>query len=251
MAEMNYDSMWIATPCSCEHCGWQGMGRDLNEGFDWVLDASPMSCPSCGQLLKTLSTLEFEKGLGHPGGQAATLLQAATFAAGKHRFQRRKDADKSPYINHPLAVSTLLAMEAGVVDTATLCATLLHDTIEDTDTTPEELEKAFGPEIQCLVEEVTDDKALPKGERKKLQLENAAGTSYKARLVKLADKICNLRDLNSAPPANWTTERKREYFDWAKSVVDRIRGTHAALESLFDTAFENRPKDDHAELAEV
>ena len=161
IARMNYDDQWIVTRHVCEHCNWQGMGRDLNMGHAWVLDASPMSCPNCGHNLVTLSPEEFSGGSTQTGGQAASLLQAATFAADKHRLARRSDAEQSPYINHPLAVSTLLAMEAGVVDTATLCTALLHDTIEDTDTTADELEGEFGPEVRHLVEEVTDNKVLP------------------------------------------------------------------------------------------
>ena len=170
-----------------------------------------------------------------------TLIRVAAFAAHKHRNQRRKDADASPYINHPLALARVLAVEGGVSDLATLCAALLHDTIEDTDTTAAELVKEFGAEIAALVEEVTDDKALPKGERKRMQVEHAAHISDKAKRVKLADKISNLRDVAQTPPADWTIERRREYFDWAKSVVDRLRGVDVVLEATFDRAYNARP----------
>jgi guanosine-3',5'-bis(diphosphate) 3'-pyrophosphohydrolase len=171
----------------------------------------------------------------------ALILKAASFAAEKHRMQRRKDADASPYINHPLALTSLLAHEGGITDTATLCAALLHDTIEDTETSAEELEREFGQEIRSLVEEVTDDKKLSKPERKRLQVEHAMRASYKARLVKLADKICNLRDIATAPPTKWELDRKREYFDWAKAVVDGLRGAHPKLEALFEEAYKLRP----------
>ncbi len=164
------------------------------------------------------------------------LLRAATFAAEKHRDQRRKDARASPYINHPLALADLLAAH-GVADVDVLCAALLHDTIEDTDTTPDELRAAFGDRIESIVAEVTDDKNLPKDVRKQLQIEHAAGATPGARLVKLADKICNLRDLRIAPPHGWAAQRKREYFEWARRVVDEIRGTHAGLEAEFDRAY--------------
>ncbi|MGH9907570.1 MAG: HD domain-containing protein, partial [Pyrinomonadaceae bacterium] len=143
----------------------------------------------------------------------ALILKAASFAAERHRMQRRKDADASPYINHPLALASLLAHEGGITDTATLCGALLHDTIEDTKTSAEELEREFGWEIRSLVEEVTDDKKLSKPERTRLQVEHAMRASHKARLVKLADKICNLRDIANTPPAKWDLSRKREYFD--------------------------------------
>ena len=169
------------------------------------------------------------------------ILRVASFAALKHRNQRRKDADASPYINHPLGLACVLADEAGVTDTATLCAALLHDTIEDTDTTGEELEREFGAEIRALVQEVTDDKSLPKGERKRAQVAHAAHISDKAKRVKLADKICNLRDVASTPPADWPLDRRREYFDWAKSVIDKLRGVDAELEAVFDNTYQLRP----------
>lgn len=171
------------------------------------------------------------------------LLNALSFAAHKHRDQRRKDDHGSPYINHPIAVARVLCEEASVSDPRILCAALLHDTVEDTDTSPEELEAEFGPDIRDVVMEVTDDKRLPKTERKRLQIERAAGVSHAAKLIKLADKICNLRDVVDAPPVNWELERRQAYFDWARKVVERVRGTHAGLESLFDAAYLRRPRD--------
>jgi guanosine-3',5'-bis(diphosphate) 3'-pyrophosphohydrolase len=169
------------------------------------------------------------------------LLRALAFAAHKHRDQRRKDAEASPYINHPIALAEVLAEEGGVEDVEVLAAALLHDTIEDTDTTAEELRAAFGERIAGVVLEVTDDKSLDKAERKRLQIVHAAGLSSEAKLVKLADKICNLRDVAERPPAKWDLERRREYFDWARRVVDRLRGAHARLEAAFDSAYLKRP----------
>ena len=169
------------------------------------------------------------------------ILRAASFAAHKHRNQRRKDVDASPYINHPLGLARVLAEEGGITDPATICAALLHDTVEDTDTTQEELESEFGAEIRALVQEVTDDKSLPKVERKRAQVEHAAHISDKAKRVKLADKICNLRDVASTPPVNWPLDRRREYFDWAKSVIDNLRGVDTRLEGVFDAVYQLRP----------
>lgn len=169
------------------------------------------------------------------------ILRAAAFAARKHRDQRRKDVEASPYINHPLELARVLAEVGGVSDAATLCAALLHDTIEDTATTHEELMREFGPEIALLVGEVTDDKALPKAERKRLQVEHAATISEKAKRVKLADKLCNITDVTRSPPADWSLQRRREYFDWAKAVIDRLRGVDATLEAAFDAAYVARP----------
>jgi len=176
-----------------------------------------------------------------PEDAIASILRAAAFAAERHRDQRRKGKDASPYINHPLALARLLADECGEHDPKVLVAALLHDTVEDTATTLVEVEQLFGAEVAAIVREVTDDKSLPKAERKRLQVERAAHASRAARLVKLADKICNLRDLSSAPPTDWTRERLREYFDWAKAVVDRIRGTHPQLEALFDQEYLRKP----------
>ena len=158
------------------------------------------------------------------------LITALAFAADKHKNQRRKDAEASPYINHPIALANLLLNEAGVEDQRVLIAAVLHDTIEDTDTTEQELVKHFGKDVADIVLEVTDDKALPKAERKRLQIEHAAHISRRAKLVKLADKICNLRDIAASPPADWSIQRKQEYFDWAKTVVDGLRGVHPGLE---------------------
>jgi guanosine-3',5'-bis(diphosphate) 3'-pyrophosphohydrolase len=169
------------------------------------------------------------------------VLAASAFAAHKHRDQRRKGAEASPYINHPIAAANVLANEAGILDPITLAASLLHDTIEDTGTTVAEIIHAFGPEVAAVVAEVTDDKSLPKQERKRLQIEHAGGLSARAKLVKLADKICNLRDLGRSPPLDWSLERRREYFDWTKLVIDQLRGANAKLEALFDAEFARRP----------
>jgi GTP diphosphokinase / guanosine-3',5'-bis(diphosphate) 3'-diphosphatase len=169
------------------------------------------------------------------------LLRALSFASEKHRNQRRKDAEAQPYINHPIAVASTLLLEGGVTDLEVLCGALLHDTIEDTGTRPDELEAQFGPSICHLVLEVTDDKRLPAAERKRLQVEHAPHVSDKAKLVKLADKICNLRDLASSPPTSWSLERRQEYFDWAKRVVDGIRSVNGPLAAAFDAAYARRP----------
>ena len=169
------------------------------------------------------------------------LLRALAFAAHKHRDQRRKDRAASPYINHPIALANVLAREGRVADIDTLCAALLHDTVEDTRTTYEELKSMFGARIARTVLEVTDNKRLRRHTRKRLQVEHAPSLSRSAKLVKLADKISNLRDVAERAPANWDLARRREYFDWAKRVVDGLRGAHPPLEAAFDAAFARRP----------
>lgn len=168
------------------------------------------------------------------------VLSAASFAAERHRDQRRKGKDASPYINHPLALASLLA-GSGERDPTVLMAALLHDTVEDTATSFEDLERAFGTEVTDIVREVTDDKTLPRAERKRLQIEHAAHLSRPAKLVKLADKICNLHDMVVSPPTGWSLERRREYFEWAKAVVDPMRGVSAELEALFDREYRRKP----------
>ena len=167
---------------------------------------------------------------------ATLLLRAAAFAARQHRDQRRKNGDV-PYVNHPIAVAASIASEGGVTDPATLAAALLHDTIEDTGTTHAELVTAFGREVADVVAEVTDDKTLPKVERKRHQVEHARGISPCARLVKLADKLDNLRDIRRAPPAGWSQLLVRGYFCWAHAVVEALGPANAGLWQALQDVF--------------
>ena len=169
------------------------------------------------------------------------VLSAAEFAARKHRDQRRKDQGASPYINHPITVADLLVRHGAVDDPRVIAAALLHDTIEDTETSYEELRGRFGATVADIVVEVTDVAWLKKHTRKRLHISRAARATQGAKLVKLADKIANLRDTIARPPTDWTAERKREYFDWAKSVVDQMRGVNPRLERYFDRLYRLRP----------
>jgi guanosine-3',5'-bis(diphosphate) 3'-pyrophosphohydrolase len=165
---------------------------------------------------------------------AQNLLKALEFAAEKHRDQRRKGVEASPYINHPIQVAQVLATFGQVDDLTTLMAAILHDTIEDTDTTKADLDKLFGNDVGEVVSEVTDDKSLPKQERKRRQVEHTPHLSDRARQIKIADKICNVRDIGSRPPADWNDERRKEYFDWARAVIGGCRGVNRGLEDYFD-----------------
>ncbi len=167
-------------------------------------------------------------------------VKAIKFASDKHRYQQRKDSPPSPYINHPIALANVLANEGGVTDLEVLCAAVLHDTIEDTKTTREELAAAFGEGIAEIVVEVTDDKTLGKKERKDRQVSHAPHLSRQAKLVKLADKISNLRDILEFPPSHWPTSDKHQYFDWAGQVIDGLRGVHPGLEAIFDNLARRR-----------
>jgi guanosine-3',5'-bis(diphosphate) 3'-pyrophosphohydrolase len=170
------------------------------------------------------------------------IFEALSFAAHKHRDQRRKDPSASPYINHPITLANILWREGQVHEPTVICAALLHDTVEDTETTRAELAEHFGERIAAIVMEVTDDTTLEKAERKRLQIVHAAHLSREARLVKLADKIANVRDVACSPPAGWTLQRRQEYFDWAREVVDALRGIHPRLEQRFDEAYLLRPR---------
>jgi guanosine-3',5'-bis(diphosphate) 3'-pyrophosphohydrolase len=170
-----------------------------------------------------------------------TFIKALAFAADKHRNQRRKDAEASPYINHPIALADVLANEGGVTDISVLCAAMLHDTIEDTETSEQELRERFGEKVTSIVLEVTDNKSLLPPVRKQLQIDHASYLSNEAKLVKLADKICNLRDILASPPEDWSLERKRNYFDWAKQVADQIGDASKKLNKAFDEVYAKRP----------
>ncbi len=170
----------------------------------------------------------------------ALILKALTFAAEKHRHQRQDDVAASPYINHPIALVNLLT-KVGIENSKIICAALLHDTLEDTNTTYAELKTHFGKKISDIVWEVSDDKSLTDAERRRIQVAHANTASKGAKLVKLADKTCNLRDIIYSPPVGWDIQLQRAYFDWAKEVVDVIRGANKKLEKAFDKAYASRP----------
>ena len=172
-----------------------------------------------------------------PAAPVQRILGAAMFAAEKHAAQKRKGAAAEPYINHLIEVAQLVASSSESLDTNLVMAAFLHDTIEDTGTTAEELERVFGSDIATLVVEMTDDKSLPKEVRKALQVENAPHKSVRAQVIKLADKISNLRSILASPPATWSHERKREYFAWAQHVVGALSEPNPVLKAEFDKTY--------------
>ncbi len=162
------------------------------------------------------------------------ILKALQFAARKHRDQRRKGSQHPPYINHPIDVTETLWRVGEVRDVVTLLAALLHDTIEDTATSPEEIRELFGEDVLSVVLEVTDDKSLPKAERKRLQVVNAPHKSPRARQIKLADKISNVTEIANDPPDDWSLARRIEYLDWTEQVISGLRGQNPRLEAHYD-----------------
>src|SRR5688572_3085653 len=169
-----------------------------------------------------------------PAFDLIRVARAVDFAARKHRDQRRKGANAEPYFNHLADVARMVAEATAGRDPIVVLGALLHDTIEDTATTAQELEAEFGAEVSRLVVEVTDDRQLPKAERKRLQVQNAPHKSDRAKMIKIADKTSNLRAITDTPPTHWDLARKREYFEWAARVVAGCRGVNAWLEERFD-----------------
>lgn len=169
------------------------------------------------------------------------LIRALDYAARQHTTQRRKDAAQTPYINHPIELIKVLAVEAGISDIDVLVAAVLHDTVEDTSTEEGDLRRLFGDRITDIVMEVTDDQSLRNDVRKRLQVERAPKKTPEAAMVKFADKISNLRDVATNPPPSWTLDRRRAYFDWAKAVVDGLPPVNEKLRVLFDAAYARKP----------
>ena len=171
------------------------------------------------------------------GASVRRILRAARFAAEKHAQQRRKGENAEPYFNHLLEVAELIAASSRELDVELMMAAFLHDTVEDTGVTLQELEQRFGKDVADLVAEVTDDKSLPKETRKQLQVEHTPHKSPRAQTLKLADKISNLRAIVSSPPVGWSRERKQQYFEWARQVVSGIASPNGYLKSEFDRAY--------------
>lgn len=164
----------------------------------------------------------------------AKFIKAASYAAKKHQNQKRKGATGEPYINHPLEVASLLANVGKIEDYDVLIAALLHDVVEDTATKKEELSELFGETVAAYVSEVTDDKSLPKAERKRKQVEHAPHLSTGAKQIKLGDKISNITNVTNNPPRGWSLQRKIEYVEWGAQVVAGLRGANKNLEDFFD-----------------
>lgn len=166
------------------------------------------------------------------------VMKAADAAACWHVQQRRKGADQEPYINHLLEVASLVTAATDGREPNVTIAALMHDAVEDAEVTLEQIASEFGDSVTKIVAEVTDDKSLPKAQRKRLQVETAGNKSREAKLIKLADKTSNLRAITNSPPPDWSVERRLEYVQWAKDVVAKVRGVSPWLEKQFDDAAE-------------
>ena len=166
------------------------------------------------------------------------ILEAASFAAERHKDQKRKGSDGEPYINHPLEVAKMLVSTGEVIDPDVIAAALLHDTVEDTDVSLDEIAEHFGVTVAGYVRELTDDDTLDKAERKQMQVHHAPKLSDGAKQIKLGDKISNIRDITDNPPEGWDVQRRREYVEWGERVVAGLRGANPRLEALFDAVAE-------------
>ncbi|KAM3718084.1 Guanosine-3',5'-bis(diphosphate) 3'-pyrophosphohydrolase MESH1 [Dirofilaria immitis] len=164
------------------------------------------------------------------------IIKAVDLAARRHRQQRRKDAIQTPYVNHPIGVAYILTNEGQITDTATIIAAILHDIVEDTKTTDKEIRETFGDEVADIVKECTVVKSVKREIRMKSQLQKASELSHKAKLVQLADKLYNIRDIERCIPFGWTKQNVTEYVLFAKNLLSSIRGIHGPLENALDDA---------------
>jgi (p)ppGpp synthase/HD superfamily hydrolase len=176
-----------------------------------------------------------------PENPIARLARAYRFAAEAHIDQRRKGERGEPYLNHLTEVADLAAKATDGSDVDLVIAALLHDTVEDTRVTPEDLSREFGPRVAALVGEVTDNKSLPQAERKRLQVEHAPHLSHGAQIIKLADKTSNVRAIIASPPKDWSEARRADYVDWARRVADVCRPASPQLAALFDESAAKAP----------
>lgn len=178
----------------------------------------------------------------HPRTGTQIILAALGFAANKRRTQRKSAVEPSTSVAQPIELAHVLGVEGNIADEQVIAAAILHDTIEETETTNEELRQHFGLTIAEVVEEVTNDRSTSMQERKRRQLEQAPQFSRRAKLIKLAEKICDLRDMADNPPPDLTVRQIQDYFDWSKEVVDCMRGISPSLEVAFDEVYARRPK---------
>jgi guanosine-3',5'-bis(diphosphate) 3'-pyrophosphohydrolase len=180
------------------------------------------------QLIEAMKTV-YKAGEGWIEEDVHQMMDAIHFAAEKHQTQIRKDQFQTSYLNHLLSVAHQLIVVGKVRNHEIIMASLLHDTLEDTPTSYQELISHFGKRVADFVQEVTDEKNLTKEERKRRQIESAPHKSSGAAQIKLADKWDNLHDLLESRPLDWSEERIQAYFDWAEEVIQRLPWVNASL----------------------
>jgi len=163
-----------------------------------------------------------------------TIDEARQFAETAHAGQTRKGAARLPYVTHLAEVAALVAEFGG--SPVAIMAAWLHDTVEDCGTSPDEIALQFGPDVAWVVAQLTDDKSLPKAERKALQILHAPGKTHDAALVKICDKLSNVLAVGDAPAVHWDEARQVAYLDWAEQVVSALPGGAALARDRFAAA---------------
>jgi (p)ppGpp synthase/HD superfamily hydrolase len=157
------------------------------------------------------------------------IAEATLFAAKAHFGQTRNQNNQIPYIVHPLRVSYLLWNEGNINNAHLLVAALLHDVLEDTEVSRQEIFNKFGSSILTLVEELTD-KPKPTAQEEAL---SALKMSKEAKTIKLADRTHNLRDLIDHPPKIWDFEKVSGFLNRSKILFENLRNTHPVLEKCY------------------
>ncbi|MFZ9848658.1 MAG: HD domain-containing protein [Flavobacteriales bacterium] len=161
------------------------------------------------------------------------LFKALNYSAEQHKAQRRKGMESVPYINHPIKVTNIITQFIPDASDDLICAAILHDVVEDTDATIDDIKNKFGDAIASIVQEVTDDKSISKAESRRKQIENAPKLSYNAKIIRVCDKISNVRDICGENIPDWDYKTKIEYLNWAEQVVYALDKFHEELQFAF------------------
>jgi guanosine-3',5'-bis(diphosphate) 3'-pyrophosphohydrolase len=211
--------------CNAEECELQGtVTESLQETRAKLSEWAHANQTVMGNYdtLAALLSQAYHKEKSMTAQEIQEVCMGVEFAAEKHQLQTRKNPEKTPYISHPIGVANYLIDTGEVRDPSIIIGALLHDTVEDTQTTWEEIEKRFGVRVANYVREMTDDKSLDKEARKRSQIVAASQKSKGAAQIKLADKLYNLNDLSHQPPKDWSQLRIDQYYEWAHSVIHRL-----------------------------
>lgn len=233
--------------CHSEECETEDVTKIYLEETRKKLEMLAKQDPVVMKYYETFAealTTAYRKERSITAEEVKQLCTGVEFAAEKHKLQTRKNPEKTPYISHPIGVTNHLMIIGEVRDSSILLGSLLHDTVEDTQTTFEEIENKFGSQVAGYVRELTDDKSLAKEARKRAQVIHAAHKSPGAAQIKLADKLYNLNDLLNNAPADWTQTRIDHYYEWVQSVVDRLPQANdkllIAVEDLINSYWEKQ-----------
>jgi len=160
---------------------------------------------------------------------AEAVLGAAIFATEKHKSQVRSNEKKTPYIIHPIEVADLVMKIGHVYDKDVLITALLHDVMDDTQTTYEQITSLYGTKVSSYLEEMTSKQGLSLKEQKKQQIMQAFRQNPSVAIIKLSDKLSNLKTLATSPPPSWSRDRIDQYFQWAQTVIENLPESNQLL----------------------